>query len=75
MNMPGFTAVASLYKTSGHYGFAGTLAALAAGRGVVAQLRPVGIGSCMARCRPGDWQCLFDCLGFERDPFRPFPGR
>ncbi len=32
------------------------------------------IGSCMARCAPDDFECLFDCLAPERGPFRSYPG-
>lgn len=37
MNLPGFTADASLYKTSGHYRTDGTLSEMAADRGILAQ--------------------------------------
>jgi hypothetical protein len=43
-------------------------------RGIRAQARLFGIGFCMSACG-NDAQCLFDCLAFERAPFRPFPGR
>ena len=39
MNMPRFTAEASLYKTSGHYRIAGTSNALVGSPGVLPQLR------------------------------------
>jgi len=40
-SLPGFSAEASLYRTSQQDGrFAATLAAVTAGRGVLAQLRP-----------------------------------
>ena len=39
MNIPGFTAEAALYTTSGHYRSAGTPNDLAGSRGVLAQLQ------------------------------------
>ncbi len=65
-NVPGFSAEASLYRTSQqHYRFAGTLAAVTAGRGVLAQLRPVGgglaYGQCLQACN--DKICAFDDIG------------
>lgn len=47
MNIPGFTADASLYKTSGHYRIAGTTNDLVGSQGVLPQLP---IGFCMANC-------------------------
>ena len=47
MNMPGFKAEASLYKTSGHYRMAGTPNDLVGSRGVLPQLP---IGFCQANC-------------------------
>ncbi len=69
-NMPGFTAEASLYDTNQHYHVAGIVTAVAIGQGVMPQLFPIGF--CMRHCGPNDWQCLFDCLAFERGPY---PGR
>lgn len=71
MNMPGFAAEASLHDPGQPY-----RALRIVDRGgprVMPQLRPVGIGFCMSTCEPDDWQCLFDCLAVERDPFRRFP--
>ncbi len=47
MNMPGFTAEASLYNTGGHYRMAGAPNHLVGSRGVLPQLP---IGFCMADC-------------------------
>lgn len=53
INMPGFTAEGSVYKTRGHY-------RLATGRagGIVA---PVGRGL-LPQLRQIDWECAHDCL-------------
>jgi len=47
MNMPGFSAEASVYRTSRQYRRAGAPNALAGSRGVIPQLP---IGFCMAEC-------------------------
>ncbi len=60
MNTPGFTGEASLYKTSEYHHMAPSADAAAIGQRVLPQL--FAIGFCMARCRPGDWLCIFDCL-------------
>ena len=73
MNIPRFTAECSLDDTGQHYRVARIVDSVPIGQGVMPQLFPIGF--CMAGCGRGDFQCLFDCLGFERDPFRPFPGR
>jgi hypothetical protein len=75
MSMAGFTAEASLWNTSQCHHVVGMVDPVAVGQRVMPQLRPIGIGACMGTCAPDDWQCLFDCLAFERDPFRRFPGR
>ena len=74
MNMPGFTAETSLYKTSGHYRMAGTPGDLLGSREVLPQLP---IGFCMADCEfthPNDSilreHCKLGCLegGDPRGP-------
>ncbi len=51
MNMPGFTAEASLYKTLGQYRVAGASDGLVDGQGIVPQLS-VGLSSSdLALCR------------------------
>ena len=47
MNIPGFTADVSLYKTNGHYRIASTPNNLVGSRRVLPQLP---IGFCMANC-------------------------
>jgi len=68
MNMPGFTAEASLYKPSERYKMVGTLATLAGSAEVVPQaFDDVG---CMQWCLWGGstfWQCWYYC-GFLRNP-------
>jgi len=66
INMPGFTAEASIYKTVRQYRMAGTRNNLGGGRGVLPQLP---IGFCMADCDftehdpLSNMACKFDCLG------------
>jgi hypothetical protein len=52
INMPGFAAEASLYKTSGHYrAMAGTSNDLAGSRGVLPQLpRQIELLQCLGEC-------------------------
>jgi hypothetical protein len=63
MNMPGFSAKASLYRTSQqHYRLVGTLTAVPSGREVLAQLRPSpAYGRCLQACN--DRICAFDDIG------------
>ena len=62
MQIPGFTAEASLYKPGRYYrNTAETANVTQDGSMVAPQL--FGIGFCMADCDPDDWLCLFDCLG------------
>ncbi len=66
MNIPGFTAETSLYKTSGHYrAMAGTPNALVGGLGVLPQLK-IPLFECQADCAFSPdynaciWQCFWD---------------
>jgi hypothetical protein len=65
MNLPGFTAEASLYKSMRQYRRTGNLSAFARGRGVLPQLP---IGFCMADCDFNETDplsnavCKFGCL-------------
>jgi hypothetical protein len=60
MNMPGFTAETSLYKTSGHYRMARTVNAIANGQKIIPQRVP------LCEVEP---ECLQACfsLGYARD--------
>jgi hypothetical protein len=59
-NIPGYTAEASLYSSGQFYQAIRASGALPVSRGVLPQLP---IGFCQAECSPGDYQCLFDCMG------------
>ena len=59
MNMPRYTAEASLYSSGQCYQSTGASGALLVSRGVLPQLP---IGFCQAECAPDDYQCLFDCM-------------
>ena len=60
MNMPRFTAEASLYSSGEFYQSARASGALPVSGGVLPQLP---IGFCQAECSSDDYQCLFDCMG------------
>jgi hypothetical protein len=62
MNMPEFTAEASLYKTSGHYRTAGTSNTLVGSRGVLPQLQNLGWGTTREVCTAcGCTLSFFNC--------------
>lgn len=62
MNMPAFTADASLYKASGHYRIAGTSGELLGSRGVLLQLRNLGWGTTRDVCTAcGCTLSFFNC--------------
>jgi len=58
LNMPGFTAEASVYKTRGHYRVSGTPGDLAGGRGVLQAVllnQAAGDGSLQQRISSDNW--------------------
>jgi hypothetical protein len=62
MNMPGFTADASLYKLSGHYRVAGSPDALVGSRGILLQLINLGEGTTRGVCTAcGCVASFFNC--------------
>ena len=63
MNMPGFSAEASLYETSQHYHVAGSVYAAPIGQAVAPELRPIRwtYGDCTRACQREI--CRFDNIG------------
>jgi len=62
INMPGFTAEASLYKTNGHYLIAGTPNDLVGSRRVLPQLQNLGWGTTREVCTAcGCTLSFFNC--------------
>lgn len=59
MNMPGFTAEASVYRTRGHYWVAGTPNDFAGGQGVLPQLSLGLSGSQLYWCRLACAYCSY----------------
>jgi len=71
VNMPGFTAEAALYKTSGHYHLTETHDAGEGGQKIQPQLPPFWDRlRCTLRCGwdTGWWyDCFRDCFGIDDD--------
>jgi hypothetical protein len=60
MNMPGYTADASVYRTRNCYTSRRASSALRGSQGVLPQARSIGF--CQADCVPGDYPCLWGCM-------------